>query len=568
MGILAKISFRNLTRQKRRNALLGLGIGFGMSILVIANSFANGLVDVLINDLVSRVAGHVQINSMEKSKRVFRDREKIEKVLAEHSDIITGIDESVGAYTKIVGNGKSLSAPIVGVRDQKGFFGDYLRIVEGDVKDYSTDTYDYPIVLAPDKAKALNVKVGDTLKARFNTITGQVQAVNLQVIAIATTNSSFMDFVLYMDADKMRKLLGYSEWEMGPIQLTIKNPEKNAKMLADEIHKALEPGLLNVIGKVQETRVRMYGFNNDDKSKETIFKALKVIEGNKDDYGSKSGVLISEGLKKSLGLNVGDKIPFIYESKFYGTVNRDLKVSGIFKEEGKFTKDLLIINAERMYKILNENVPKEIETGYFKESDSFYKSLASEYKLLDRAANNDQVNKIARSERILKSDRARYSVNTMYETASQLLSIKFALSVITWVVVLILFFIILIGVVNTLRMTVKERTREIGTLRAIGMQAKDVKNSFILESIYLTVIACTGGALMGYVISKGLGMISFDSTNPLSFILKDKHVYFKFSFIDVFVQGLVLVGITTITAYFPSRKASKIKPSEALRHVE
>jgi len=356
MGIIAKISFRNLTRQKRRNALLGLGIGFGMSILVIANSFANGLVDVLINDLVSRVAGHVQINGNEKSKGVFRDKEKIEKILAEHKDIIVKADESVGAYTKIVGNGKSLSAPIIGVKNQEGFFGDYLRIVEGDVKDYSTNTYDYPIVISPDKAKALNAKVGDQLKARFNTITGQVQAVNLQVIAIATTNSSFMDFVLYMDADKMRALLGYNEWESGPIQLTIKDPEKNAKILADEIHKALEPGLLNVVGNVGNEKVRIYGFNNDDVSKNSIFKTLKVIEGNKADYTAKAGVLISESLKNSTGLKIGDKLPFSYESKFYGAINQDLKISGIFKEEGKFSEDLIVVNAERVYKFLKTSL--------------------------------------------------------------------------------------------------------------------------------------------------------------------------------------------------------------------
>lgn len=568
MGIIAKISFRNLTRQKRRNALLGLGIGFGMSILVIANSFANGLVDVLINDLVSRVAGHIQVNSYEKSKGVFRDKEKIEKVLAEHKDLIIETDENVGAYTKIVGNGKSLSAPIVGVKNQKGFFGEYLQIIEGDVKDYSSDTYDYPVVLSPDKAKALNTKVGDTLKARFNTITGQVQAVNLQVIAIATTNSSFMDFVLYMDAGKMRKLLGYNNWESGPLQLTIKDPEKNAKKLADEIQNALKPDLLNVVGAVNGNKVKIYGFNNNDESKNSIFSNLKIIEGNKADYTAKAGVLISESLKSSTGLKIGDKLPFSYESKFYGTINQDLKISGIFKEEGKFTKDLIVVNAERVYKFLNENKPKTVETGYFTENDKFYGSLAKEYKLLDRAENSDGVNKLSRAERVLKSDRARYSVNTMYETASQLISVKFALSVITWVVVLILFFIILIGVVNTLRMTVKERTREIGTLRAIGMQAVDVKNSFILESIYLTVMACVGGAFVGYIITKGLGAISFDSTNPLSFILKEKHIYFQFNITDVFVQGLVLVGITAITAYFPSRKASKIKPSEALRHVE
>ena len=112
MGIISKISFRNLTRQKRRNILLGFGIGFGMSILVIANSFSNGLMDVLINDLISKVAGHIQITGNEKSKSVFRDRQMIENILEKHKDIIISADESVGTYTKIVGNGKSLNAPI------------------------------------------------------------------------------------------------------------------------------------------------------------------------------------------------------------------------------------------------------------------------------------------------------------------------------------------------------------------------------------------------------------------------------------------------------------------------
>ena len=568
MGIISKISFRNLTRQKRRNILLGFGIGFGMSILVIANSFSNGLMDVLINDLISRVAGHIQITGNEKGKSVFRDRKVIEDILEKHKDIIISADESVGTYTKIVGNGKSLNAPIIGVKNSEGFFGGYLQIVSGEVSDFDKDTYDYPVVISPDKARRLNVKTGDTLKARFNTISGQVQAVNLQVIAIATTNSSFMDFVLYMDVNKMRKLFGYNSWEIGPVQLTIKNPKKNAKILADEIQRELEPKLLSIIGKIGEQKLRLYGFNNDKMSKELFFKNINVVEGEKSKYQSKTGVLISEGLKKELGIKLGDKIPFVYKSKYFGNISENLEISGVFKENGKFTKNMIIVNAEKVYKLYNENMPLEKEENYFNKKDSFYDSLATEYKLLDRAADSEEREKITRTEKTFKSDRARYSVSTMYETASQILSVEFALSLITWVVVLILFFIILIGVINTLRMTVKERTREIGTLRAIGMQAKDVKNSFILESIYLTVIACIGGAIIGYVVTKLLGSIRFHSDNPLSFILKDKKIFFKFNFWEVLLQGLILVGITAITAYFPSRKASKIKPSDALRHIE
>jgi ABC-type antimicrobial peptide transport system permease subunit len=71
-----------------------------------------------------------------------------------------------------------------------------------------------------------------------------------------------------------------------------------------------------------------------------------------------------------------------------------------------------------------------------------------------------------------------------------------ALNLITLIAVLVLFFIILIGVVNTLRMTIRERTREIGTNRAIGMQAYDVRNTFLFETFFLAFFACITGILL------------------------------------------------------------------------
>lgn len=567
MKTISMISFRNLARQKRRNFLLGMGMGFGMCILVVANSFSSGLIDVLINDLISRVAGHVQINAYEKNRGVFRDRERVEEILGKYKEIIIKSEESIGAYVKIVGKGKSLSAPIIGVKNKEGFFGEYLQIIEGSVEDFENDVYEYPVVLSPDKAKGLNVEVGDKLKARFTTLSGQVQAVNLQVIAIATTNSSFMDYVLYIDLDKIRKLLGYNKWESGPIQLTIKEPRKNAKELADSIQKELEPRILNLIGRTGNNNVNILAYNNDSISKELLFAELDVTEGITSEYMGKEGFIISEDLSRELNLSINDKIVINFKSKYNGEINKEFKISGFFKGKSIFPDNLIFINAEYIYKFFNENNLILIENDSVLKKQSYYDAIAKEYKLLDRAKDSDENQSIARKERAEKSNRARYSVRTMFETASQILSIEFALTAIAWTAGMILFFIILIGVVNTLRMTIKERTREIGTLRAMGMQAKDVRNIFVMESIFLSIISCTIGAMLAYVIIKIVGKIEFDINNPLSFILKDKRIYFKFELIDVLVQGLILVSITALTAYFPSRKASKIKPGEALRHV-
>ena len=569
MNIIFKVSLRNLLRQKRRNFFLGIGIAFGMSILVIASSFSQGLVDVLIKDLISSVTGHVQINGNEKSKRIIRDKEPIYKVINKYQDKILRIDESVGTYTRIIGNGNSINAPVVGVKNQDGFFGNYLRIISGDTKDFDTDTFEYPIIISPDKAKSLKVKVGDIVKAKFTTVTGQIQAVNMQVIAIATTNSSFTDFVLYMDVNKMRTLLGYRPWESGPIQVVLNNPKKDTILIADEIRKEIKPKLLKGKGTIFSEPIEIYAFKKDNKSIEKIFNEIKVLEGEKKEYTGKKGFLISENLKKKLGIKLGDKVSFKYMSKYSGEIEvEESEVNGIFKSTDKFKENFIFLNGEKIYKIFNEDIPKDYGSDSFNKADDFYDSLAKNYELLEKAKTSDELDKLKRLERTYKSDRPAYSVETMYETAERVLAIQYALSLITWLVGLILFFIILIGVVNTLRMTIKERTIEIGTLRAIGMQARDVKNGFILESLLLTLVSCGFGIIFGIVAIKILGSIEFDSSNPLSFILKNRKIYFRFSILSTFFQIVILTFVTGVTAYFPAKRASKINPNDALRHVE
>lgn len=72
----------------------------------------------------------------------------------------------------------------------------------------------------------------------------------------------------------------------------------------------------------------------------------------------------------------------------------------------------------------------------------------------------------------------------------------------------------------------------------------------------------------GIVAIKILGSIEFDSSNPLSFILKNRKIYFRFSILSTFFQIVILTFVTGVTAYFPAKRASKINPNDALRHVE
>ncbi len=111
----------------------------------------------------------------------------------------------------------------------------------------------------------------------------------------------------------------------------------------------------------------------------------------------------------------------------------------------------------------------------------------------------------------------------------------------------------LFGIVNTLVLTVFERTREIGMLRAIGMTRRQVRRMIRHESVIT--------ALIGAMIGIALGVV-------LAVLLIARVEFIDFAFptfqIVIFVIAAVLVGI--VAAIFPARRAAKLDPLEAIKY--
>ena len=115
-----------------------------------------------------------------------------------------------------------------------------------------------------------------------------------------------------------------------------------------------------------------------------------------------------------------------------------------------------------------------------------------------------------------------------------------------------------IGIINIMLMSVAERTREIGIMKAIGATSKDVLSMFLMEA---AAISLTGGMLGVFA---GVGISVIASSFISGFIIADMPLVIGPA---VLVGALIMALLTGITSgIYPARRAAAMKPIEALRY--
>jgi putative ABC transport system permease protein len=116
------------------------------------------------------------------------------------------------------------------------------------------------------------------------------------------------------------------------------------------------------------------------------------------------------------------------------------------------------------------------------------------------------------------------------------------------------FFIAVLGIINTLALSLLERTREIGLLRALGMTRGQTRSMVRWESVIIALL----GAVLGLLVGTGLGIAL---TNALYNLGIDHLAVPVFNlFIYAVIAGLFVV----LAANFPSIRASRIDVLQAI----
>lgn len=141
----------------------------------------------------------------------------------------------------------------------------------------------------------------------------------------------------------------------------------------------------------------------------------------------------------------------------------------------------------------------------------------------------------------------------------------------TYIILVIVMIIVVAGILNTVLMSVMERTREFGIMRALGTKGRQIFMTVSIESILLGLLGLIMGATLGIGLTLLFGEIginlygSMDTEMLGQFYIFDDHLYPLLNLEHLFTTCFSILLAVIIVSIYPARKAAKMEPVSAIK---
>jgi putative ABC transport system permease protein len=295
--------------------------------------------------------------------------------------------------------------------------------------------------------------------------------------------------------------------------------------------RAVSPGLMDVVSfeEANLASVPLQGWAADS----FLFDGLKILSGRRLESGDDKGVMLGMVLAKNLGKKVGDTLEI---------AGREFKIVGIFESFNVFENGSAAMLIHSLQTLMDR--PNQV-TGF--------------QVVLDNAPDKKElIERVRREINALRSPSGQpwgiEAIPTVdYVNSTSQIRLAQAMA---WTTSIIALVIGAIGVLNTMIMSVLERTREIGILRAIGWRKVRVVRLILYESLLLSIAGAVVGIVSAVALTRALtwwplvsGLIKGDVAPA------------------VMIQGFfIALAVGLLGGAYPAYRGAQLLPTEALRH--
>jgi putative ABC transport system permease protein len=225
--------------------------------------------------------------------------------------------------------------------------------------------------------------------------------------------------------------------------------------------------------------------------------------------------------------------------------NKSVRIVGILEEKGMGDDSKIYMPIDGAVNLIDDAEKDVYDTISVK---------AKSEDLVDGLV-NDIEKKLMVSRHINQEDDRDFSVSASKSMAESVTEMTGTMTLFLGAIAAVSLLVGSVGIANTMFTSVLEKTKEIGTMKAIGAKNRDILMIFLFNSGMVGLVGGILGVMLGAIVSAGLQsmMGSMTAGGGLS--------------IALMVEGLLLaVSIGVISGVVPAYRASKLKPVDALRY--
>jgi putative ABC transport system permease protein len=280
--------------------------------------------------------------------------------------------------------------------------------------------------------------------------------------------------------------------------------------------------------------------------KGTRLKLMEPFEGKNLIDEVENGIGISRGLSRVLNLKIGSEV-VLMATTAEGQMNAlDAEIFQLFDAPMAGMNDRFI------------RVPFRFAQQLYDTDGAHVMSV-----LLEKTSQTESVRN--QLQKIFEEKQMNIEIKTWNELSEWYTKVKNMFDVIFLFLFIIVFIIVTMSVINTMSMAVLERTREIGTLRSLGLKRRGVIFLFAIESFLIGIGGVVGGSLVSFIVWMGIHYFKPMWTPPGITVQIPLRIIFTVDFF-CYSSGFLLI-LCLVASLIPARRAANQNVVDALGHV-